>query len=118
MKIRHRQQRCHLFWKKILLRGTQESQAIEMAHMTYDRRFTLEGVGEVSVKVPLDRVCGFQTRMIPRSKQYEEELVGDMSMMFLVGISYRSLSMLPRLLIGRSISVTEIIVSSVLIDTL
>lgn len=75
---------------------------------SYERKFALKGVGEVEVKVPRDRRSQFQTQVIPRSKQYEEELARDMSMMFLAGISTRSLSMLSKRLIGRSISATEI----------
>jgi len=75
---------------------------------SYDRKFALKGVGEVAVKVPRDRKCQFQTQVLPRSKQYEEELARDMGMMFLAGISTRSLSMLSKRLLGRSISATEI----------
>jgi putative transposase len=75
---------------------------------SYQRRFALKGIGEVAVNVPRDRQCRFQTQVIPRSKQYEEELARDMSMMFLAGISTRSLSMLSNRLIGRSISAAEI----------
>lgn len=75
---------------------------------SYQRKFALKGIGEVSVKVPRDRQAQFQTQVIPRSKQYEEELARDMSMMFLAGMSTRSLSMLSNRLIGRSISAAEI----------
>jgi putative transposase len=75
---------------------------------SYHRKFALKGIGEVGVKIPRDRQAQFQTQVIPRSKQYEEELARDMSMMFLAGISTRSLSMLSNRLIGRSISASEI----------
>jgi len=75
---------------------------------SYNRQFALKGIGNVEVKVPRDRKGEFQTQVIPRSKQYEEELARDMSMMFLAGMSTRSLSMLSRRLLGRSISATEI----------
>ncbi len=75
---------------------------------SYERKFALKGVGEVNVKVPRDRAGKFHTKILPRSKQYEEEISRDMSMMFLAGISTRSLSMLSRRLIGRSVSPTEI----------
>jgi len=45
---------------------------------------------------------------MPRSKQYEEEISRDISLMFLTGISTRSLSMISNRLIGRSISHTEV----------
>ncbi len=75
---------------------------------TYDRNFTLKDIGEVKVKIPRDREGDFKTNVIPRSKQYEEEISRDLSLMFLTGISTRSLSMISRRLIGRRISHTEI----------
>ena len=75
---------------------------------TYDRNFTLKDIGEVQVKIPRDREGDFKTNVIPRSKQYEEEISRDLSLMFLTGISTRSLSMISRRLIGRRISHTEI----------
>jgi len=74
----------------------------------YDRAFTMKGIGEVAVKVPRDRQGEFTTQVIPRSKQYEEEISRDLSLMFLAGISTRSLSMISVRLIGRKISHTEI----------
>lgn len=75
---------------------------------SYGRAFTLKDIGEVEVKVPRDRKGEFTTRVIPRSKQYEEEISRDLSLMFLTGISTRSLSMISVRLIGRRISHTEI----------
>jgi putative transposase len=75
---------------------------------SYDRDFTLKGIGEVQVKVPRDRKGDFKTQVIPRSKQYEEEISRDVSLMFLTGISTRSLSMISNRLIGRGISHTEV----------
>jgi len=75
---------------------------------SYGRNFTLKGIGEVEVKVPRDRKGEFSTQVIPRSKQYEEEISRDLSLMFLTGISTRSLSMISKRLIGRRISHTEI----------
>jgi len=75
---------------------------------SYGRAFTLKDIGEVEVKVPRDRKGEFTTRVIPRSKQYEEEISRDLSLMFLAGISTRSLSMISKRLIGRRISHTEI----------
>ena len=54
---------------------------------SYDRNFTLKGIGEVKVEVPRDRKGDFKTQVIPRSKRYEDELRQDLSFMFLTGIS-------------------------------
>ena len=75
---------------------------------SYDRSFTLKGIGEVKLKVPRDREAEFKSRIIPRSKRYEDSLMQDICMMFLTGISTRSLSMISNKLIGRKISATEV----------
>ena len=91
-------------------RGPYERKGNETNHRngSYSRHFTLKGIGDVFVRVPRDRKGEFKTQIIPRSKQYEEEIASDLSLMFLTGISTRSLSMLSRRLIGRKISPTEI----------
>jgi putative transposase len=71
----------------------------------YHRDFTLKGIGEVQVHVPRDRQGQFRTQVLPRSKQYEEAVTRELSLMFLTGISTRSLS---HHLLGRSLSHTEI----------
>jgi putative transposase len=75
---------------------------------SYDRRFTLKGIGQVGVKIPRDRQGQFQTQVIPRSQQYEDQLKQDLSVMFLTGISTRMLSLLSTRLIGRKVSPTEV----------
>jgi putative transposase len=75
---------------------------------TYERSFALKGIGQVNVNIPRDRKGAFQTCVIPRSKQYEDAIRQDLSMMFLTGISTRSLSLMSKRLIGRSISHAEI----------
>jgi putative transposase len=78
----------------------------------YHRRFTLKRIGEVEVKVPRDRQSQFQTKVLPRSKRYEEAISRDISLMFLSGISTRSLSMISERLIGRHLSSEEISLAS------
>jgi putative transposase len=75
---------------------------------SYPRNFTLKGIGEVQVEVPRDRKGEFETQVIPRSKRYENELRQDLSLMFLTGVSTRTLSMMSERLIGRKISPTEV----------
>jgi len=58
--------------------------------------------------VSRDRKSEFTNQVMPRSKQYEEEISRDLSLMFLTVISTHSLSMISNRLIGRSIYHTEI----------
>ncbi len=75
---------------------------------SYHRDFILKGIGEVQVKVPRDRGGKFRTQVLPRSKQYEETVTQDLSLMFLSGISTRSLSLFSNHLLGRTLSHEEI----------
>ncbi len=75
---------------------------------SYGRRYTLKGIGEVAVRVPRDRNGDFETRVIPRSKQYEDALREDLCVLFLSGVSSRTLSLISEKLIGRRICATEV----------
>lgn len=75
---------------------------------SYDRNFTLKGVGPVEVEVPRDRKGEYKTQIITRSKRYEDDLRQDLCLMFLSGVSTRSLSMISSRLIGRKLSATEV----------
>jgi putative transposase len=95
-------------------RGSYERKDGEVNHRNgfYERNFTMKKLGEVEVKVPRDRNGEYSTRVLPRSKQYEDTIRQDLSMMFLMGMSTRSLSMLSKKLIGRKISPQEVSNSS------
>ena len=67
---------------------------------SYARKFCIKGIGEVDTKVPRDRNGEYQTQVLPRSKQYENRIAEDLSMMYLAGISTRTLSMLSKRLIA------------------
>ncbi len=70
----------------------------------YSRRFTLKGIGEVVVKVPRDRNGEFRTSVLPRSRQYKDQIREDLCLMFLTGVSTRTLSLITNRLVGRSLS--------------
>jgi len=91
-------------------RGRYERCKVKLNHRNgfYPRKFTIKGIGEVGVKVPRDRNATFKTTVLPSRRQYEEAVGQDLSIMFLAGISTRSLSMISKHLIGRKISHTEI----------
>lgn len=75
---------------------------------SYCRAFCIKGIGEVEVRVPRDRNGEYQTQVLPRGKRYEERISEDLSIMYLTGISTRTLSLLSKRLIGRSISHAEV----------
>lgn len=75
---------------------------------SYPRNFCIKGIGEVAVNVPRDRNGEYQTQVLPRSKRYEDRIAEDLSIMYLTGISTRTLAMLSKRLIGREISHEEV----------
>jgi len=75
---------------------------------SYERQFTMKRFGEVAIEVPRDRNGKFRSEVLPRSKRYEDELRKDVCLMYLTGISTRSLSMLSKQLLGRKISAGEV----------
>ena len=91
-------------------RDRYERCGIEVNHRngSYPRQFTLKGIGEVGVRIPRDRKNTFQTSVLPQRKQFEEAVARDLSVMFLMGMSTRSLSMISNHLLGRKISPAEI----------
>ena len=75
---------------------------------SYPRRYTLKKLGEIEVKVPRDRRGQYQTQVLPKSKQYEDELRQDIALLFLGGVSTRTLALISHRLIGRKISSGEV----------
>ncbi len=75
---------------------------------SYFRSYTLKGIGEVKVKVPWDRMGEFPNSIIPRSRQYEDNIREDLSLMYLSGVSMRTLSMISKRLVGRVLSHNEV----------
>ena len=75
---------------------------------SYCRSFALKGLGEIPVTIPRDRKGEYQTQVIPRSKRYEDELRQDIAVMFLSGVSTRTLAMISQRLIGYKVSAGEV----------
>lgn len=75
---------------------------------SYPRNFCIKGIGEVEVEVPRDRAGDYKTQVLPKGKRYETRIAEDLSMMYLSGISTRTLSLLSRRLIGRKLSHAEV----------
>ena len=75
---------------------------------SYTRRFCVKSIGDTAVKVPRDRKGTYKPRVLPRFKRYEDSIKEDLTLMYLTGISTRSLSLLSNKLIGRKLSPQEV----------
>jgi putative transposase len=75
---------------------------------SYTRTFCIKGIGDVEIRVPRDRDGDFQSQVLPRCRRYDERITEDIAALYLTGVSTRTLSLLSRRLIGRSLSPAEI----------
>jgi len=64
----------------------------------------IKGIREITVKVPRDRKGGgYKTSVLPRCRQYEDQIREDMGLMCLTGVS-----LISHRLLGRSLSHEEV----------
>ncbi len=82
--------------------------ATDYRNGSYTRTFCIKGIGDVEVRVPGDRDGDFQSQVLPKAQRYDERITEDLAAMYLTGISTRTLSLLTKRLIGRSLSATEV----------
>lgn len=75
---------------------------------SYEKKYTVKNVGEVTLEIPRDRRGEFQSRIVKKYDRYEKAIEKDISLMFLSGLSTRGIAMLSKSLIGRSISPGEV----------
>lgn len=74
----------------------------------YTRSYTVKNVGNLKVQVPRDRLGKFNSGIINKYERYEKSLEKDLALMFLSGLSTRSISQISQSLIGRKISASEV----------
>jgi putative transposase len=82
--------------------------ATDYRNGSYTRTFCIKGIGDVEVRVPRDRDGDFQSQVLPRAQRYDDRITEDLAALYLTGISTRTLSLLTKRLIGRSLSATEV----------
>ncbi|NBV29041.1 IS256 family transposase [bacterium] len=70
----------------------------------YQRKFSVKGLGKLIIKVPRDRSGKFKTSALAPYKRMEAALEEDMAVLFLMGLSTRSLSLISPRLFGSSVS--------------
>ena len=71
---------------------------------SYERSYGLKGFGEVIVKMPRDRNGEFHSDVIPRYQRCEDEIAKDVVMLFMGGLSTRSIGMISERLLGYRVS--------------
>jgi putative transposase len=74
----------------------------------YQRTFAVKGLGRLNVKVPRDRKGVYKTKVLEPYKRNEVSLEEDVAMLYLLGQSTRSLSLISERLLGSKISASKV----------
>lgn len=74
----------------------------------YERTFFLKHLGALRVKVPRDRQGEFKSQVLPKYQRVDNAIQEDCSVLFLMGLSTRSLSLVSEKIFGRKLSHSEI----------
>lgn len=74
----------------------------------YQRSFAVKGLGKLAIKVPRDRMGQYRTNILDKYQRSETALKEDVAIMYLMGTSTRSLSLISKRLLGHKISHTQV----------
>jgi putative transposase len=74
----------------------------------YQRTFAVKGLGRLNVKVPRDRQGKYQTKVLDPYKRNEASIEEDVAVLYLLGQSTRSLSLISERLLGTKISASKV----------
>lgn len=75
---------------------------------SYERKYTVKNVGELNIGIARDRNGEFNSSLINKYERYEKAIEKDLVLMFLSGLSTRSISLISKSLIGRKVSAAEV----------
>lgn len=74
----------------------------------YHRSFMVKGLGKLAIKVPRDRLGHYKTTVLDKYQRTETALKEDVAIMYLMGTSTRSLSLISKRLLGEKISHSQV----------
>lgn len=96
----------HFLGRQKYQRGDEETANYRNGY--YERRYTAKDIGEMKIKVPRDRNCEFSSQLVQKYDRYEKAIETDICLMFLSGLSTRSIELVSKTLLGRKISRSEV----------
>ena len=74
----------------------------------YGKKYTPKNIGELNLKIPRDRNGTFSSELVSKYNSYEKAIEKDVSLMFLSGMSTRSIELISPQIFGRKISHGEV----------
>lgn len=74
----------------------------------YGKKYTPKNIGELNLKIPRDRKGSFSSKLVKKYDSYDKAIEKDVSLMFLSGMSTRSIELIAPTIFGRKISHGEV----------
>ena len=74
----------------------------------YDKKYTPKNIGELNLKIPRDRNGEFSSQLIQKYDSYDKAIEKDVALLFLSGMSTRSIELISPKIFGRKISHGEV----------
>jgi putative transposase len=74
----------------------------------YQRTFAVKGLGRLNMKVPRDRNGKYQTKVLDAYKRNEASIEEDVAILYLMGQSTRSISLISHRLLGTKLSASKV----------
>lgn len=71
---------------------------------TYEREFSLKGVGCIRLRMPRDRMNSFSSSLVPKSESMDKRLKEDLALLHLAGISNRTMALISKRILGVEVS--------------
>lgn len=80
------------------------------------RNYTLKGIGQLQLRMPIDRKRAFKSVLIPPREQVDPRLKEDLAVLHLAGISTRTLSLVSHRILGLKVSADTVTKSLGLVE--
>lgn len=98
----------HFLGRSAYQRPVESLAAKNYRNGSYQRKFAVKHLGELDITMPRDRNGEFSSKVIAKYDRYDRSMEKDICLMFLSGLSTRSIALLSKTILGRSISSGEV----------
>lgn len=82
----------------------QADQSTNKKNGSYEREFSIKGVGCIRLRVPRDRNSAFKSLIVPEHETIDRKLKEDLALLHLAGISNRTMALVSKRILGVKVS--------------
>jgi len=82
----------------------QADQSTNKKNGSYEREFSIKGVGCIRLRMPRDRNSNFKSTIVPEHETLDRKLKEDLALLHLAGISNRTMALVSKRILGVNVS--------------